>query len=93
VCSSDLKKTPSLDGEKSNCTYESEILLATSKTPFVQLGLGVNTEYKNHSSKSGFAIELYKDFKIGKKFNALAEYRYNSRAKGSTAYIKMGYKF
>ena len=86
----EYKKTPSSDGEKKNCTSETELMIATSKTP-VQIGLGVNTSYKNNSSISNVAIELYKDFKLGKKFTGSIEGRYNNRTKETTGYLKMKY--
>ncbi len=77
---------------KPNSTHETELMLGTDKTPFVQVGLGVNTEYKNNSSISNVAIELYKDVKLG-KFTGAVEARYNARTSSATGYVKMSYEF
>jgi hypothetical protein len=82
----EYKKTPSKG------TQETEIMVGSNKTPFVQVGLGVNTEYKNNSSISNVAIELYKEVKFG-KFTGSVEARYNARTSTATGYVKMNYTF
>jgi len=79
-----------LEYKKNSGVPQTEIMLATDKTP-VQIGLGVNTSYQNNSSISNVAIELYKDFKLGKKFTGSIEGRYNNRTKETTGYLKMKY--
>jgi hypothetical protein len=71
---------------------ETEIMLATDKTPFVQVGIGVNTEIKCGKATSNLAIELFKEQKFG-KFTGSAEARYNARTSTATGYVKMSYTF
>ncbi len=73
-------------------SHETEVMLATKKIPFIELGVGVNTEYKENCTNSSFALELFKEVRFG-KFSGSAEARYNHRTKTGTAYIKMSRTF
>jgi len=71
-------------------THETEIMVATDKIPFVQVGVGLNTEYNCGKSISNIAVELYKEVKLG-KFSGSAEARYNAKTSTATGYVKMAY--
>ena len=72
-------------------TQETEAMIGTNKTP-IQIGLGINTEYKDNSSTSNAVVELYKEFKIG-KIDGSAECRYNNRTEDVAGYLMLKYKF
>lgn len=75
-------------------THETEMMVSTDKIPFIQLGVGLNTEYSCGRSISDVAIEVFKEqaFKVaGKDMKYSIESRYNNRTHELTGYIKFSY--
>jgi hypothetical protein len=73
-----------------NGVTETEFEIASNKTPLVQLGVGLNTVYKEGSSKSSYILEVSKSMQFG-NFSSTVETRYNNNKQELTAEVILSY--
>jgi hypothetical protein len=79
-----------LEYKRNSYVPETEFMIASSKTPLAQLGIGINTVYAPCSTSSNYVVEACKQLNFG-NFSGLLETRYNNNKKEFTAFLTMSY--
>jgi len=79
-----------LEYKRNKYVPETEVEIASNKTPLVQLGVGINTVYKEGAAKSSYVVEACKTVQFG-DFSATAEARYNNNNQTLTGFLTMNY--